>query len=425
MDILFENAVIYGHPDCSCLAVSGERIAAITGSAPEGRFDRRIDCGEKLLFPGLYNTHCHAAMTLFRGYGEELPLDRWLNERIFPAEDRLTPAAVYNASMLACAEMIKNGVVSFSDMYFFCEETVKAAVGCGMKANISRCIVSFDPDADPSSDSRTAEAVSLFREYNGACGGRIMIDMSLHAEYTNTERMCRWLGEKAAELGAGMQIHLSETQKEHAEGIARRGKTPAGFFYDCGVFDVPTTAAHCVYVKEEDMALMAEKNVICAHNPVSNLKLGSGVAPVTKMADAGVRVSLGTDGAASNNTLDVMKEMYLAAILHKGVENKADILSADTVIAMATENGAAAQRRKDCGKLETGRKADIILIDTDSLNNIPSYSPAYTAVYSANSSDVRLTMIDGRIVYENGEFTCIDIEKVRSEMKETVAHYFD
>ena len=425
MEILFKNAVIYGHSGSGCLAVSGDTIVSISPEAPDKRIDRTIDCGGKMLFPGLYNTHCHAAMTLFRGYGEELPLDRWLNERIFPAEDRLTPEAVYRASMLACAEMIKNGVVSFSDMYFFCEETVKAALECGIKANISRCVVSFDPDADPAQDSRAAEAVSLFNEYNGAGGGRIMIDMSLHAEYTNTERMCRWLGEKAVELGCGMQIHLSETEKEHMEGTARRGKTPAAFFRDCGVFDAPTTAAHCVYLTDGDMAIMAEKNVTCAHNPVSNLKLGSGVAPVPKIIDAGVNVSLGTDGTASNNTLDIMKEMYLAAILHKGVMRKADIMPADEVIRMASLNGAKAQGRHDCGSLDVGMKADIIMIDTGSVNNIPSYSPAYTAVYSAGSSDVALSMIDGTIVYENGEYKTIDIEKVKYEMRYAVSHYFD
>ena len=425
MDILFKNAVIYGHPESSCLAVSNGKILSISKDEPKLKYSRIIDCKGRLLFPGLYNTHCHAAMTLFRGYGEELPLDRWLNERIFPAEDRLTPESVYAASLLACAEMIKNGIVSFSDMYFFCGETVKAALETGMKANISRCVVSFDPDADPCMDSRANEAIDLFKEFNGAGNGRIRIDFSLHAEYTNTNRMCRWLGEKAAMLGANMQIHLSETEKEHSECIERHGKTPAMFFYDCGVFDVPTTAAHCVYVTDDDMRLMSEKGVTCAHNPVSNLKLGSGIAPIPKMAEYGVNISLGTDGAASNNTLDILKEMYFAALIHKGAERKADIVSAEEVISMATSGGAKAQGRPDGGILDAGKDADIIMIDTDDINNIPSYSPAYTAVYSADSSNVRLNMIGGDIVYENGEFAFIDIEKVKYDMKKTIEHYFD
>lgn len=408
------------------VAVDGVYIKSITSDCPHGEFEREIDCRDRLMLPGLYNTHTHAAMTLFRGYGEDLPLQSWLTERIFPAEEKLTAQAVYAASMLAAAEMISAGVVSFTDMYMFVGETARAVAETGLKANLCRPILSFDPDQPLCENERLAEAEELYKEWHNACGGRIRIDMSLHAEYTNTERSCRETAEYAKSLGANMHIHLSETQKEHEECKSRHGgRTPARFMYDCGVFDTPTTAAHCVWLEDDDLPLLREKGVTVAHNPVSNLKLGSGVMPYRKYRDAGINVTLGTDGTASNNTLDILKEMYVAALIHKGTNLAPDCVTAADVLESATICGARAQGRADCGRLEPGCRADLILIDTDSVNNIPCYDPAYTAVYSANRSDVRLTMADGRILYENGEYMTLDIEKVKAEMRYTCAHYFD
>lgn len=407
------------------VATENDRIVSVTKTAPEGAFDRILDCGGKrLVLPGLYNAHTHAAMQLFRGYGEDLPLQRWLEERIFPAEDKLTAQAVYTASLFAAAEMIRNGIVSFSDMYYFSDQTVRAVMESGMKANISRSIVSFDPAADFRRDSRYLEAVSLFEQYNGAADGRIRVDMSLHAEYTNVEGMCRTVAGYAASHGARIQIHVSETEKEHKECIARHHMTPMAFLAECGVLDVPVSAAHCVWVDENDMELMHEKGVVAVHNPVSNLKLGSGVMPLAGMERAGVTVALGTDGAASNNTLDIMKEMHVASILHKGICHSPDRFPAGSFLRMATENGALAQGRCDSGRIAPGMKADLILIDLDAVNNIPMYDPVYTAVYSANASNVCLTMADGRILWENGVYTGIDMEKLKYEMREICEKYF-
>lgn len=424
MKILFKDAEIlgYGHGN---IAVDGEYIAYVGSDMPEGNFDRVIDCKNKMAMPGLYNCHTHAAMTLFRGYGEDLSLSDWLHTRIFPAEDRLTNKAVYDASLLAAAEMIKGGTVSCSDMYFFCDQTVDAFIEAGIKANISRSIVSFDPTEDFSKNSRVIEAKELFEKYHNAANGRIKIDMALHAEYTNVAPMVRYLSDYAAKVGARMHVHLSETESEHSECIIRHGYTPARFFSENGAFDIPALAAHCVYVSDDDIALMAEKGVTAVHNPASNLKLGSGVMPLASLRDGGVNVALGTDGAASNNALDMMREMYLAAILHKGINRDTVKTGSADAIKMATVNGAIAQGRGDCGSIEEGKKADIVLLDLDSVHNIPSYDLSYTVAYSANSSDVRLTMVDGKILYENGEFTTLDIERVKYEMKNTVAHYFD
>ena len=428
--ILFTNVTTLNDSNLY-VAVDGVYITYISPDKPDGeflrgqKFDRVIDCKNRLMLPGLYNTHTHAAMTLLRGYGEDLPLQRWLEERIFPAEDKLAEPDVYAASMLAAAEMISGGTVSFTDMYMFCSATARAAAETGLKANISRPLLSFD-DAQPLRENpRFDEAAALYADWHNACDGRIKIDMSLHAEYTNTERCCREIAEYSKSIGARMHIHLSETKKEHEEGKARRGKTPARFMYDCGVFDSPTTAAHCVWLEDSDLPLLREKGVSVAHNPVSNLKLGSGVMPYSKFKNAGLNIALGTDGAASNNTLDILKEMYIAALIHKGVNFAPDSVTAADVIRSATVCGAVAQGRDDCGALEVGRRADLILLDMDSVNNLPSHNPSYTAVYSANRGDVRLTMVDGNILYENGQFTTLDIEKIKAEMRYTCAKTFN
>ncbi len=421
--LLFEQAEIYGYGKDYYLATDGAFITYIGTTRPEGNFDRVICAKDKIMMSGMYNCHTHSAMTLFRGYGEDMPLQSWLNDCIFPAEDRLTEHSVYVASKWAAAEMLQNGTVSCSDMYFFCDQTVRAFGEIGLKSNISRSIVSFD-DSPICESSRYLEAQELFQRYHNSYDGRIKIDFSLHAEYTNAERSCREVAEKAKEFGAQMQIHLSETEQEHLACIERRKKTPAAFFADCGVFDVPCTAAHGVWLSDEDLCLLKEKGVTVAHNPCSNLKLGSGVMPLEKMLNAGVRVALGTDGTASNNTLDLFSEMYTCAITQKGVFRKPEFPKADTVLEMATRSGALAQGRADCGRLAVGYRADLILLDANHINLLPRYRTDYALLYSASGRNVTMTVVDGEILYENGTFTTIDFEQLTYEMKEVCANYF-
>lgn len=418
MKILFENANILYHDGTSkrgmYLITDGNKITYISSVRPHVSADRVIDCQGKLLCPGLYNTHSHSPMSIFRGYGENLPLDRWLAEKIWPAEDKLTAENVYIASMLSIAEMIKNGIVSFSDMYFFSDATVEAVIASGIKANVGRCVTAFDPAITAKADHRFAESVALHKNYHGAADGRVRIDMSIHAEYTTVENTCRYVSDYAVENGLGMQVHLSETAKEHKEGIERRkGLTPAEFFLKTGVFRANTTAAHCVHVSDKDIEIMAENGVTAAHNPASNLKLGSGVMPLTKLYDAGVNVTLGTDGSASNNTLDIMKEAYLASLLQKGTTGDTAKFSSAPFVSMATVNGAKAQGRNGAGRIAVGAPADIILIDLNALNTMPAFDLADTFLFSANSSNVCMTMVDGKILYENGAFLTIDIEKLK------------
>lgn len=406
------------------IVVDDRKITEITEKMPDIEADQTVDCQSNLLLPGFYNTHCHAAMTLFRGYGEDLPLQRWLEERIFPAEDRLTYESVYVASKFAIAEMLRAGIVSFTDMYMFEDATSEAVLETGIKANLSRCIVSFDPNANMKEDQRVRESLDLVRRYHNADGGRLKIDLSLHAEYTNVPHACQYVGELAKENGLLMQLHLSETEKEHNECIARHGKTPARFFADLGVFDAPTSAAHCVWVTDEDIDILAEKGVTAVHNPISNLKLGSGVMPIRKMLDRGVRVAFGTDGVASNNRLDLLRDYQTAAILHKGVSRDPASVTASELFPLLTQNGAAAQGRAHCGRIEVGAYADLILLDRTALHNIPCYDDYAMLAYSACASDIKMTMVNGRILYSNGEYTSIDEERLCFDFGRVLSHYF-
>lgn len=407
------------------ITIENKRIASITKELPDTIGAEVIDAKGNLLIPGFYNAHCHAAMTLFRGYGEDLPLQRWLEERIFPAEDRLNYENVTVATRLAIAEMLKGGIVSFSDMYMFEDAVAEVVLETGVKANLSRALVSFSPDANIASDSRFAEAKALVEKYQNADDERVKVDFSLHAEYTNLPHYIAEVSEYAATNGLRMHLHVSETEKEHNECVARHGKTPTKLFYDLGTLNAPTLAAHCVWVSDEDIAILAEKQVSVVHNPVSNLKLGSGVMPLGKMLSVGINVCLGTDGVASNNRLDILREMQTAAILHKGVLLDPTATTASQMPKLATRNGALAQGRTDCGEIRIGARADLILIDRNSIHNMPCFDDYAMLCYSAERSDVLLTMVDGRILYQNGTYTLIDEERLRYDAQKVFAHYFD
>ncbi len=429
MKILFKNiALLYENGQTKTnmnLAVEDQKISYIGETLPEGDFDRIINGEEKLLCPGFYNCHTHTPMTLFRGYAENLPLSRWLHEKIFPAEDRLYPAAVSAASMLSAAEMIKNGTVSCSDMYFFCEDIIEAIAESGLKANVSRSTVAFDPTIRADIDDRFKESIRLFENYHNSFDGRIKIDMSIHAEYSTVPASCRYISDYALEKGLPLHIHLSETASEHQACIEKYGVTPTQFFEQNGCFRVPIIAAHCVHLTDDDMAIMAEHGATVVHNPASNLKLGSGVARLQALTAHQINITLGTDGAASNNTLDIMKEAYLAAILQKGMTGETDAMQSSAFIGMLTENGAKAQGRADCGKLTVGAKADLVMLDMGMIHSLPIYDYCDSFLYSANSSNVVMTMVDGKVLYENGEYKTLDIEKIKYNFLNITKNYFN
>lgn len=400
------------------VAVQDGLISHFQSECPQGTFDRVYDGRGKLLMPALYNAHAHVPMTLLRGRGDNLPLDRWLNEAIFPFEAHITEDAAYHATLLGIAEMLRFGVVSFTDMYFRTDARARAVLESGVKCNLSDCVVCSESGVVYDDLPLARENEQWIARYHGAGEGRLLIDMSLHAEYTSTPEMVASLAQATKEAGLRMQVHVSETQKEVAECLERHGKTPPAYLSDLGLFDVPTTADHCVWLTDEDRRILADKNVFVACCPASNAKLGSGIADVKAMKAAGITLCLGTDGVASNNNHNMFKDLYLLSLMQRAGDADPVFLSAEELVTIATRNGALSQGREDCGVIRVGAKADLVVLDIDTPWMQPIHTMAENLIYSAQGSDVVLTMVDGNILYENGEYTTIDIER---EIAETCA----
>lgn len=423
-DILLRKEDGYETLRGACLGIDGTKIDYIGTERPQTAYDLEKDMAGKLLAPGLINCHSHIAMTLMRGIGSGLPLQDWLFKAIFPIEDRLVREDIAAASRFALLEMIAGGTTSFSDMYFFPEETVWAAQEAGIKANLNRCVQCFDENQTVEQNTQIPQSVELFEKYHNAENGRIRIDFSIHAEYTCKPHIVRAYSELCKAHGGRMHIHLSETQREVDECIARYGKSPVAWFEELGTLDSPTAAAHCVAVSDEDIAILKRHGVNVIHNPTSNLKLGSGFAPVRKLMDAGVNLALGTDGAASNNNLDMFEEMHLADIMPCGYRHDPTEVSSAEVLDMATVNGARLQGRSDTGVLAVGKKADIIALDLDKPHLYPNFDTPALLTCAAHSSDVCMTMVDGKILYENGEYKTLDREKVFYEARAAVKRLY-
>ncbi|MBP5153658.1 MAG: amidohydrolase [Lachnospiraceae bacterium] len=421
--LLLSNALILKGetftPVRGFLAVEDDTISYIGPDRPEGEPAREIDLHGAIVLPGLVNAHGHAAMVLLRGLGSGLPLDRWLNEAIFPAEARLTLPMEMAAVRLAQMEMLACGTTSYTDMYDFAFEEAALTAETGMKVNLGRPVLSFDARELPAESTRFREAAAFQKEWDNAANGRIRAEFCVHAEYTNRSlSILEAVGDLAALRHSRIHIHLSETAREHAACVRRYGMTPAALLEHLGLLRSPLVAAHCVHLSREDRGMLRQYDFTPVHCPASNMKLGSGFAPVPDFLSDGFTVALGTDGASSNNCLNMFREMYLAALLHKGVRGDASVLTARDVLHMATRAGALAQGRPETGLLETGMKADLCAVDAGRIHLFPLLDPVDTLVYSAQGSDVILTAVDGRILYENGVWTAFDAEEVRARVKE-------
>ena len=420
-DILLEDFTVLKD---GYLGVSGDKISYLAAEKPEETYAEYRDMPRHLLVPGLYNLHAHNPMVLLRGVGSDLPLHRWLTEKIFPTEAKLRETDISVGQRLAMMELLASGVVSFSDMYFYSHISVQEARKAGMKANINTAIVAFDPDLPYEQNEDVIRALDFYDSHQHLPNDGVKIDFGIHAEYTNNPHTVRRHGEECKARGAIMHLHLSETQKEHEECKVRHGKTPTQWFADLGVFDNPTIAAHCVAVEADDIAIFKEKNVWAIHNPTSNMKLASGFLPLSEMLKADVNLVLGTDGAASNNNLNFFEEMHLAAVIHKGHSDDPTLLSPKKVLQMATVSGAGAQGRERSGALKVGNFADVVAIDLDKPHLMPNHDTLALLVYSVQGSDVALTMINGKVLYEKGAFLTIDAEKVRFDLAESMKHMF-
>lgn len=418
IDLLDENL---DHRRGQWVGVRDGRIAYVGAEAPAAEeaatFGEVYDGRGKLLMPAFYNAHSHAPMTLLRGFAENLPLQAWLNDAVFPFEAKITPEDCYWGTLLACAEMARYGCVSFSDMYYHMDQVARAALDAGMKLNLSDTLIAFG-DAGLGELPVDEENRRLVRDLQGAGDGRIVVDCNVHAEYTTNPRAVAELAAFAKERGLRVQVHVSETRLEHEECKQRHdGLTPVRYFESLGLFDTPVTAAHCVWVDDGDIDILAERGVFVAANPASNMKLGSGFAPVPKMLERGVNVCLGTDGMASNNNHDMMQDLYLLALLYKGSTGDPAVVTPKQALAAATRMGALSQGREDCGCVAEGMRADLCVLDVTGPSWAPMTNPLVNVVYAGHGADVCLTMCDGRVMYRDGAWPTLDVERAKAEVE--------
>ena len=428
MDLLFNDIIVITMNDeqpvlfHGYVGIDGRKISYV-GEKPPTEKAVRVICGtRRLIMPGLINSHSHLPMAVLRGYADDYNLQEWLFDHIFPAEGKLDARCIDAGIRLGLAECIQFGVVSCTDMYFHMPRIAQAVLDAGVKANISNALLCLDMSKfDFEKDRGIMEVRDVLARYKGMGDGRLIVDAGIHAEYTSGPAAWRESVAFASENDLHFHIHLSETETEHVECVKKYGKTPAEILCEYGVFTRKTTAAHCCWLTEGDMDILAAHGATAAHCPVSNLKLSSGVAPVMKMREHGLNVALGTDGVCSNNNHDIFEEIKTAALLQKYITGDPSALPAYEAIKLATVNGALGQgRENETGRILPGYDADLIMLNLDAPHLFPLNDPLAAVAYAAIGSDVCLTMVQGRVLYENGEYKTIDMEKTRYEVENYV-----
>jgi len=387
----------------------GGVIASVTPGADSLTADKVISGSGKMLIPGLVNAHTHAAMTLFRNCADDLLFNDWLFGRIMPMEEKLTGEDCYWGTMLAIMEMLRSGTTAFIDMYYFLDHLVRAVDETGIRAVLSRGLTggADDPSGGEYRLRDALDAVSRWKGYDN-----ISFMLAPHAPYTCDEGFQREVAVEAARLGLWINTHISESLAEIETIRGKYGCTPVELLDRNGLLSDTTVAAHCVHITDSDIEILAARGVHVVTNPVSNLKLANGVAPVPALLRAGVSVSLGTDGAASNNSLNLFRELAMLSLIHKGVNHDALAVTAAEGFSIATKNGAAAMGRHDAGEIKPGNAADLVILDLDRPNMQPLSDPIAALAYSAYGSEVETVIVGGKVLIENNEFLTIDSERV-------------
>lgn len=385
--------------------------------------DHVISGRNRLAIPGLINSHTHAYMTMFRNIADDVPFTTWLFDTIEPLEDAMTPEESYYGTLLGNIEMIRTGTTSYIDMYISPDVNAKAVKESGLRACLSRGIVGSVRN-DEGGMRRINESIHDMETW--CDGDRLSMMLAPHAPYSCNGDFLKQVCELAKERNMAINMHLAEGMAE-IQGVREKyNMTPIEYAESMGVFDVRSVAAHCVYLEEQDYDILKAKGVNVAINPISNAKLANGFSPVVKMLEKGLNVCIGTDGAASNNTLNMFREMTFEAMIHKGLHKNAEAVSAQNVLKMATLGGARAMGREgDIGIIAEGAKADISIIDLRSPNLMPNNNIISSLVYSANGSEVETVIADGKILMENRELKTIDEERVYYEMEKIGARYMD
>jgi len=396
------------------VAIDGDTIIAL-GQAPDAfQPDHVIDGRERVALPGFFNAHCHAAMTLERGWAEDLPFDRWLNEKIWAAESALEEEDVYWGAALACCEMLRAGIVAFADHYFWMDQVARAVKEARMKAHLAWC--QFGTGVEQEVGGITLDDTTRFvRAWHGAADGRVHCALGPHSPYMCPPDFLRRIVEAAQDLDVGIHLHLAESQEQVDNSLERHGSTPVEHVEALGVFDVPTIAAHCIAVHEDDLHILTERGVHVAHTPKTYLKLAMGVAPLPAFLENDVHTALGTDGPASNNDLNMLEVLRITGLYHKNALGKPEALPRTRLLRLATQAGAQALGFGGSGVLAAGRPADLILLDTSGPHWYPRHDLAAGVVYAAHPSDVTHVFVDGEMVLGDGELLTLDEERIRYE----------
>ena len=411
-----KNGTVY--KDAAIAVTDGVIVAIGTSSEISSSYisDKTVSGDNRIVLPGLVNGHSHAAMTLLRGVADDLALMEWLNNYIFPAEVKFVDADfVRIGTELACWEMIRGGTTTFVDMYYFPDVIAKVVESCGMRAMVSATVIDQrSPDAENAADS-LSKGLAFIDRWKGR-NSRITPILGPHANYTLNAEQLREVRDAALEAGVSISIHISESPYELEYAKKTYGMTSIDLLDSMDFFDAPTIGAHVVWPTETEISILAERKVGVIHNPTSNMKTAAGIAPITEMLQAGVRVGLGTDGAASNNDLDMWEEMRLAAFLQKVHQMNPEVMPANSVLTMATRGGAEAiGMGESIGSLEVGKRADIIQVSFDDVHFVPTYDVISHLVYVADEQDVTTVVVDGNVLMKDRGILTIDTDRVRTE----------
>ena len=422
--ILIKNAIILDpEKDINAkkdLLIKDDLIYKIDEEIAQDNVDKIIDAKDKILLPGFVNTHTHLSMALFRGLADDLSLDEWLNDNIWPMEANLNEYYCYIGALLGAVELIKSGTTTFSDMYFYMEDVAKAVEESGIRAVLSYGMIDFGDE-----EKRKAEIeknMNLFKNCHNTADGRIKVFFGPHSPYTASEELLKEVRKLADENNIKIHIHVSETQKEIDDVSAEKGLSPFEYLDSIGFLGPDVLCAHCVWLSDEEIEIIKKHDVKISHNPCSNMKLASGIAPVKKLLDNDICVAIGTDGASSNNNLDIIEELKTASLLQKVSTLDPEALNSDEALAMGTIEGAKALGLDDeIGTIEVGKKADLILIDTNNANMIPDSSKlSSNIIYAANGFNVDTTICNGQILMENRQLTTLDEQDIYKKAKEAI-----
>ena len=415
MNLLIKNATVVlpdGQTKTANIAVEGSKILAIGEAPADFIAEQTIDAKDMLAIPGFVNAHTHASMTLLRSYADDMELMTWLNDHIWPVEAKMISNDIYWGAALAAVEMIQSGTTTFADMYGpFMERVADVVTESGMRGVLSRGIIGVAPDGE----KKLEENVTLYEDYNGAANGRIKVMFGPHAPYTCPPEFLKKVAAAAQRLGAEVHIHMNETKAEIEQITKQYGKRPFEYVEDTGLFESPTLAAHCVHLSDDEIAIIKKHHIRVVHNPGSNMKLASGIAPVPRLLKEGVTVALGTDGTSSNNNLDMLQEVQLAALLHKVNEYDPLAVPAFEALKMGTEYGAKAVGLDGIGRLEAGAKADIVLVSMKGAAWVPRFNEVSLLVYSGSAADVDTVICDGKVLMQHRELKTLDEEKIKYE----------